>query len=65
MYGAPAEGDWSLQLAAYRVAFARLRGLDVADVDAAFYYAGSGETVWPELPDESGLAGVLGAIPGS
>ena len=53
-----------LQLAAYRVAFARLRGLDVADVDAAFYYAGSGETVWPDLPDESGLAGVLGSIPG-
>ena len=34
----------ALQLAAYRVAFARLRGLDLDDVDAAFYYAGTGET---------------------
>ena len=55
----------ALQLAAYRVAFARLRGLDVGDVDAAFYYAGTGETVWPDLPDESGWPGVLGAIPSS
>jgi DNA helicase-2/ATP-dependent DNA helicase PcrA len=54
----------ALQLAAYRVAFARLRGLDLAAVDAAFYYAGSGETVWPELPDEAGLATVLAQIPG-
>jgi DNA helicase-2/ATP-dependent DNA helicase PcrA len=54
----------ALQLAAYRVAFARLRGLDLATVDAAFYYAGSGETVWPELPDEAGLAAVLARIPG-
>ena len=53
----------SLQLAAYRVAYARLRGLDLDDVDAAFYYAGSGETVWPELPDEQGLVEVLRVIP--
>lgn len=52
----------ALQLAAYRVAFARLRGLDLEQVDAAFYYAGSGETVWPDLPDEQGLATVLGRI---
>jgi DNA helicase-2/ATP-dependent DNA helicase PcrA len=53
----------ALQLAAYRLAFARLRGLGVDDVDGAFYYAGSGETVWPDLPDEAGLARVLGSIP--
>ena len=53
----------ALQLAAYRVAFARLRGLDLEQVDAAFYYAVSGETVWPDLPDEEGLAAVLGGIP--
>ncbi|MDF2093442.1 ATP-dependent DNA helicase [Knoellia sp. 3-2P3] len=53
----------ALQLAAYRVAFARLRGLDLEQVDAAFYYAVSGETVWPDLPDEAGLAEVLGGIP--
>ncbi len=52
----------ALQLAAYRVAFARLRGLDLDQVDAAFYYAVSGETVWPDLPDEEGLAAVLGTI---
>ncbi len=52
----------ALQLAAYRVAYARLRQVPLADVDAAFYYAGIGETVWPDLPDESALAGLLGSI---
>ncbi|KRE54995.1 ATP-dependent DNA helicase [Phycicoccus sp. Soil748] len=53
----------ALQLAAYRVAFARLRGLDLEDVDAAFYYAGSGETVFPELPDDTHIAQLLAAVP--
>jgi DNA helicase-2/ATP-dependent DNA helicase PcrA len=53
----------ALQLAAYRVAFARLRGLDVDEVDGAFYYAGTGETVWPDLPDEGALSELLGAVP--
>jgi DNA helicase-2/ATP-dependent DNA helicase PcrA len=53
----------ALQLAAYRIAFARLRGLELEAVDAAFYYAGTGETVWPELPDEEGLVEVLRSIP--
>ncbi|GAB3443868.1 ATP-dependent DNA helicase [Phycicoccus ginsengisoli] len=53
----------ALQLAAYRVAYARLRGLDVDDVDAAFYYAGTGETVWPELPDEAELLALLASVP--
>ena len=53
----------ALQLAAYRVAYARLRGLDVEDVDAAFYYAGTGETVWPELPDEDELVALLRSVP--
>jgi DNA helicase-2/ATP-dependent DNA helicase PcrA len=53
----------ALQLAAYRVAFARLRGLDLDDVDAAFYYAGSGETVFPRLPDDRDLAELLSAVP--
>ena len=53
----------ALQLAAYRIAFARLRGLDLDAVDAAFYYAGTGETVWPDLPDEAGLEDVLRSIP--
>ena len=56
-------GTRALQLAAYRVAFARLRGLDLDEVDAAFYYAGTGETVWPELPDDAALAALLEAVP--
>ncbi|SDO61328.1 DNA helicase-2 / ATP-dependent DNA helicase PcrA [Pedococcus dokdonensis] len=52
----------ALQLAAYRVGFARLRGLALDQVDAAFYYAGSGETVWPELPDDTALAVLLGSV---
>ena len=53
----------AIQLGAYRLAFARLRGLAPDQVDAAFYYAGTGETVFPELPDEDQLATLLGSIP--
>jgi DNA helicase-2/ATP-dependent DNA helicase PcrA len=53
----------ALQLAAYRVAYARLRGLDLDEVDAAFYYAGTGETVWPVLPDDVALASLLSSVP--
>ncbi|HET8602055.1 MAG TPA: PD-(D/E)XK nuclease family protein, partial [Segeticoccus sp.] len=49
----------SIQLGAYRVAFARLRGLPAEQVDGAFYYAASGETVWPLLPDEAELEALL------
>jgi DNA helicase-2/ATP-dependent DNA helicase PcrA len=56
-------GVRALQLGLYRLAFARLRGLDPDQVDAAFYYAGTGETVFPELPDEDHLAILLRAIP--
>jgi DNA helicase-2/ATP-dependent DNA helicase PcrA len=54
----------ALQLAAYRLAFARLRGVDLERVDGAFYYATTGETVWPDLPGEEGLADVLALLPG-
>jgi DNA helicase-2/ATP-dependent DNA helicase PcrA len=53
----------ALQLATYRVAYARLRGLGLDEVDAAFYYAGSGETVWPELPDDTVLGELLASVP--
>ncbi len=53
----------ALQLAAYRLAFARLRGLDPEQVDAAFYYAATGRTVRPELPGEEELLELLRAIP--
>jgi DNA helicase-2/ATP-dependent DNA helicase PcrA len=45
------------------VGFARLRGLALDEVDAAFYYAGTGETVWPELPDDAALAALLETVP--
>ena len=65
--GAKPSGDRArvraVQLAAYRLAFARLRGLTLAQVDAAFYYAGTGETVFPGLPDEAQLTTLLGSIP--
>jgi len=44
------------------LAFARLRGLSPDQVDAAFYYAGTGETVFPDLPDEEQLVTLLGSI---
>jgi DNA helicase-2/ATP-dependent DNA helicase PcrA len=53
----------ALQLEAYRLAFARLRRLPLDQVDAAFYYAGTGETVFPDLPDDATLAAVLESIP--
>jgi DNA helicase-2/ATP-dependent DNA helicase PcrA len=53
----------ALQLQAYRVAYARLRGLGLDQVDAAFYYAGTGETVFPELPNEGQLETLLDSIP--
>ena len=58
-------GVRALQLGAYRLAFARLRGLTLDQVDAAFYYARTGETVFPDLPDEEQLAALLGSIPAS
>ncbi len=53
----------ALQLAAYRLAYARLRGMRLDDVDAAFYYARTGETLWPDLPTPEELTAVLAAVP--
>ena len=53
----------SLQLAAYAIAFARLRGVAADRVDAAFFYAAEGVTVRPEIPDEAELVALLSAIP--
>ncbi len=52
----------ALQLAVYRLAYARLTGRDPAMVRAAFFFAASGETVRPELPDEDRLEELLGAL---
>jgi DNA helicase-2/ATP-dependent DNA helicase PcrA len=64
--GAKPSGDKArargVQLEAYRLAFARLRSLPLDQVDAAFYYAGTGETVYADNGDEQ-LATLLGSIP--
>ncbi len=52
----------ALQLGAYALAYARLRGLPAGSVDAAFYYARSGRTVRPTLPEEGDLAALIDAL---
>ncbi|HMM94184.1 ATP-dependent DNA helicase [Phycicoccus sp.] len=63
--GAPASGARAraraVQLGAYRLAWARLRGVDPRRVRGAFFHAATGETVWPELPGEAELSRVLSA----
>ncbi|GAB2648052.1 ATP-dependent DNA helicase AdnB [Gordonia jinhuaensis] len=50
----------AIQLAAYRIAWARLRGIDVDKVRAAFHYVRSGRTLEPrDLPGETELAELL------
>lgn len=52
----------AVQLGIYRVAFARLRGIPLSAVRGAFYYAATGETVFPRLPDVAELDEIIGAI---
>ena len=51
-----------LQLALYRVAFASLHGVNVERVSAAFFYAGDGATVRPDLPDGPELSRRIAAL---
>jgi DNA helicase-2/ATP-dependent DNA helicase PcrA len=53
----------ALQLGAYALAFARLRGVPPEQVDAAFYYAAEGVTVRPDLPREQELLDLLRTLP--
>jgi DNA helicase-2/ATP-dependent DNA helicase PcrA len=53
----------TLQLAAYALAYARLRNLPPRDVNAAFYYAATGTTVRPTLPREKALRSLLATVP--
>ena len=51
--GAPPRDDAEraareVQLAVYRLAWSEWKGIPLADVDAAFYYVGADQTVWPE-----------------
>ncbi|OHV54301.1 ATP-dependent DNA helicase [Pseudofrankia sp. BMG5.36] len=49
-----------VQLALYRLAWARLRRVPLGSVDAAFYYVRDSRLVRPELPAEADLAALLG-----
>ncbi len=54
----------SVQLAAYRLAWAKLAGVPVAAVRAAFYYVAHDQTVRPaDLLDEPGLAALIEQVP--
>ena len=60
----PALRHRSLQLAAYALGYARLRGLDPEDVDAAFFYAATGETYRPGVASQRDLEELLGSVGG-
>ncbi|MGB3184799.1 MAG: ATP-dependent DNA helicase [Ornithinimicrobium sp.] len=49
----------AMQLEVYRLAYARLRGVPASMVDAAFYFAATGETIWPTLPTAASLESKL------
>jgi len=54
----------AVQLAAYRLAWAELRGLPLDRVGAAFFYVRDGVTVRPaDLLDEPGLLALITALP--
>ena len=57
--GARREAGAATQLAVYRLAYARLRGLDPARVRACYYDASTGRTVFPDLPTVAALREVL------
>jgi DNA helicase-2/ATP-dependent DNA helicase PcrA len=66
--GRPPSGDEaravSVQLAAYRLAWARLAGLGIEQVSAAFHYVAVNRTVRPvDLLDAAGLTALLERIP--
>ena len=54
----------ALQLAVYRVAYARLTGMDPAMVRAAFFYARTGDTVRPHLPEEQEIETLVRELAG-
>ncbi|MGL4176426.1 MAG: PD-(D/E)XK nuclease family protein, partial [Dermatophilaceae bacterium] len=54
----------ALQLAAYRLAWARARGVDPMRVRGAFVHVAAGRTVWPDLPpDETALSRLWASLP--
>ncbi|WP_114201273.1 ATP-dependent helicase [Janibacter anophelis] len=64
--GRPPRGDEArvraVQLSAYRIAYARWRGIDPGLVRGAFFHASTGETVRPELIGEAEVVALLGEV---
>ena len=64
--GRPPSGEEAsvraVQLSAYRVAYARWRGVDPDLVRGAFFYAATGATVRPRLLDEHALVSLLASV---
>ena len=64
--GRPPRGDEArvraVQLSAYRIAYARWRGIDPGLVRGAFFHASTGETVRPELISEAEVVALLGEV---
>src|SRR5207302_51138 len=62
--GIPSRQAVAVQLATYRVAWAKVAGIRVASVRAAFYYVGHDKTVRPaDLLDEAGLVELIERLP--
>ncbi|HSP61252.1 MAG TPA: PD-(D/E)XK nuclease family protein, partial [Ornithinimicrobium sp.] len=59
---AEAQQHRALQLAVYRLAYARLTGRPEDQVRAAFFYAATGRTVRPDLPGEVELEQLLAGL---
>ena len=54
----------AIQLAAYRLAYARMNNLPLERVSAAFYYIGDNTTIRPiDLLDEQALTNLVKQIP--
>ena len=52
----------AIQLGVYALAWERIHDLSPGSVQVAFYFASTGETVWPDLPSESDIVAVLDAV---
>jgi DNA helicase-2/ATP-dependent DNA helicase PcrA len=54
----------AVQLAVYRLAWARLQNVPIEQVGAAFFYASTGDTVRPaDTLDEQGLEALVSSVP--
>jgi DNA helicase-2/ATP-dependent DNA helicase PcrA len=54
----------ALQLAMYRLAFAKLNNLELSNISAAFHYVAQNETIRPaDLMNETELIEIISAVP--